>query len=66
MAIKRGSQVKILRPESYWYKKNGKVASIDNSDVRYGVTVRFDSVNYNGVNSSNYNISELVEVKKKR
>lgn len=66
MAIKRGSQVKILRPESYWYKRNGKVASIDNSDVRYGVTVRFDSVNYNGVNSSNYNISELVEVKKKR
>jgi photosystem I subunit 4 len=65
MAIKRGSQVKILRPESYWYKRNGKVASIDNSDVRYGVTVRFDSVNYNGVNSSNYNISELVEVKKK-
>ena len=65
MAIKRGSQVKILRPESYWYKKNGKVASIDDSGVRYGVTVRFDNVNYNGVNSSNYNISELVEVKKK-
>ena len=63
MAIKRGSQVKILRPESYWYKRNGKVASIDDSGVRYGVTVRFDSVNYNGVNSSNYNISELVEVK---
>ena len=65
MAIKRGSQVKILRPESYWYKKNGKVASIDDSGVRYGVTVRFDNVNYNGVNSSNYNISELVEVKKR-
>ena len=66
MPIKRGSMVKILRPESYWYKRNGKVASIDESAVRYGVTVRFDSVNYSGVNSANYNISELVEVKKKQ
>ena len=66
MPIKRGSMVKILRPESYWYKKNGKVASLDESAVRYGVTVRFDSVNYSGVNSANYNISELVEVKKKQ
>ena len=61
MPIKRGSMVKILRPESYWYKRNGKVASIDESAVRYGVTVRFDSVNYSGVNSANYNISELVQ-----
>ena len=65
MAIKRGSMVKILREESYWFRKNGKVASIDDTEVRYGVTVRFESVNYNGVNTANFNLSELAEVKKK-
>ena len=64
MAIKRGSMVKIKRPESYWFNRVGKVASLDESEVRYGVTVRFDSVNYNGVNSANYNIAELEEAKK--
>ena len=63
MAIKRGSTVKVLRPESYWFQRSGKVASIDDSGVRYGITVRFESVNYNGVNSSNFTDSELVEVK---
>ena len=43
----------------------GKVASIDDTEVRYGVTVRFDSVNYNGVNTANFNLSELAEVRKK-
>lgn len=65
MAIKRGSMVKILREESYWFRRNGKVASIDDTDVRYGVTVRFESVNYSGVNTANFNLSELAEVKKK-
>ena len=65
MAIKRGSMVKILREESYWFRRDGKVASIDDTDVRYGVTVRFESVNYNGVNTANFNLSELAEVKKK-
>ena len=65
MAIKRGSMVKILREESYWFKRDGKVASIDDTEVRYGVTVRFDSVNYNGVNTANFNLSELAEVSKK-
>ena len=65
MAIKRGSMVKILREESYWFRRDGKVASIDETEVRYGVTVRFESVNYNGVNTANFNLSELAEVKKK-
>ena len=59
MAIKRGSNVKILREESYWFQEVGKVASIDDSEVRYGVTVRFEKVNYQGVNTANYNICLL-------
>nr|YP_009684435.1 photosystem I subunit IV [Florenciella parvula]QDR24521.1 photosystem I subunit IV [Florenciella parvula] len=65
MAIKRGSMVKILREESYWFRRDGKVASIDDTEVRYGVTVRFESVNYAGVNTANFNLSELAEVKSK-
>jgi photosystem I subunit 4 len=64
MVIKRGSKVKILREESYWFQETGKVASIDESEVRYGVTVRFEKVNYNGVNTANFNLTELVEAKK--
>jgi photosystem I subunit 4 len=63
MVIKRGSIVKILREESYWFQETGKVASIDESEVRYGITVRFEKVNYNGVNTANYNLSELTEAK---
>jgi photosystem I subunit IV len=63
MAIKRGSNVKILREESYWFQEIGKVASIDESEVRYGVTVRFEKVNYNSVNTANFSLAELVEAK---
>lgn len=62
MVIKRSSIVKILRDESYWFQETGKVASIDESNVRYGITVRFEKVNYNGVNTANFNLSELKEV----
>ena len=62
MVIKRGSIVKILRNESYWFRETGKVASIDESEVRYGITVRFEKVNYSGVNTNNFALDELVEV----
>ena len=38
----------------YWANDLGTVASVDQSNVRYGVVVRFEKVNYQGVNSNNY------------
>ncbi|KAK9793729.1 hypothetical protein WJX73_002610 [Symbiochloris irregularis] len=59
---KRGSRVKILRPESFWYRDTGKVVSVDQSGIRYPVVVRFDSVNYAGVSTNNYAIEEVEQV----
>jgi photosystem I subunit 4 len=61
--VSKGSKVRILRKESYWFNKVGVVVSVEKSTViRYPVVVRFEAVNYSGTNTNNFAIAELQEV----
>ena len=63
--IDRGSKVKVLRKESYWYNQVGVIATVDKSGIRYPAVVRFENVNYSGTNTNNFALNELEEVKEK-
>ncbi|KAI3842187.1 hypothetical protein MKX03_037934 [Papaver bracteatum] len=61
---KRGTKVKILRKESYWYNGIGSVVAVDQDPkTRYPVVVRFTKVNYANVSTNNYALDEITEVK---
>lgn len=60
---KKGSTVKILRPESYWFQQKGTVVNVNQkAEVKYPVTVKFDAVNYANVNTNGYALWEVEEV----
>ncbi|GFP82992.1 photosystem i reaction center subunit iv b chloroplastic [Phtheirospermum japonicum] len=59
----RGSKVRILRKESYWYKGVGSVVAVDQDpNTRYPVVVRFNKVNYANVSTNNYALDEVEPV----
>jgi photosystem I subunit 4 len=59
--MEKGSKVKNLRKESYWYNETGIIVTIDKTGIKYPALVRFTKVNYSGTNSTNFSLDELEE-----
>mmetsp|Transcript_5455 Transcript_5455/g.13199 ORF Transcript_5455/g.13199 Transcript_5455/m.13199 type:complete len:132 (-) Transcript_5455:82-477(-) len=61
---KKGSQVRVLRPESYWFQQRGTVVNVNQkTNIKYPVTVKFDFVNYANVNTNGFALWEVDELK---
>ena len=60
--VAKGSKVRILRKESYWYNDIGTVVVVEQSAASYPVLVRFVKVNYSGTNTANFKIEELLDI----
>mmetsp|Transcript_39554 Transcript_39554/g.88540 ORF Transcript_39554/g.88540 Transcript_39554/m.88540 type:complete len:140 (-) Transcript_39554:131-550(-) len=61
---KKGSQVRIMRPESYWFQQRGTVVNVNQkTNIKYPVTVKFDFVNYANVNTNGFALWEVDELK---
>lgn len=57
----KGSKVKVLRRESYWYQDVGTVVKVDKG-IKYPVLVRFTKSTYSGVNTNSFCENELIVV----
>lgn len=64
--MEKGSKVRNLRKESYWFNEIGTIVTIDKSGGKYPALVKFAKVNYSGTASTNFNLDELQEIKKKQ
>ena len=60
--ITKGSKVKVLRKESYWYQDIGTVFKVE-ENIKYPFGVRFSRQSYNGVAINNFNEGELLLIK---
>nr|YP_011006967.1 Photosystem I reaction center subunit IV [Phaeostrophion irregulare]WAM64254.1 Photosystem I reaction center subunit IV [Phaeostrophion irregulare] len=58
--IDKGSKVRILRKESYWFNDIGTVVVVEKTTSTYPVLVRFTKVNYSGTNTANFKPDELI------
>nr|ARW65048.1 photosystem I reaction center subunit IV [Polysiphonia sertularioides] len=57
----KGSKVKVLRKESYWYQNIGTVVKVDKG-IKYPVLVRFTKPTYSGVNTNSFAENELTVI----
>ena len=60
--LEKGSKVRVLRQESYWYKDVGTVVKVDQG-IKYPVLVRFSKTAYGGVNTNSFAEDELIAAK---
>nr|YP_009327064.1 photosystem I reaction center subunit IV [Pleurocladia lacustris]ANS57637.1 photosystem I reaction center subunit IV [Pleurocladia lacustris]ANS57781.1 photosystem I reaction center subunit IV [Pleurocladia lacustris] len=57
--VEKGTKVRILRKESYWYNDIGTVVVVEKSASNYPILVRFVKVNYSGTNTANFKAEEV-------